>query len=63
MKFTPTLDDIGARLDVTITKHVDAVSRAFVGKLFDQNKVNVNGQEERPSYKIQIGRAACRERV
>ncbi len=52
MKFKASLDDTGARLDVTITKHADAVSRAFVGKLFDQNKVTVNGQKERPSYKI-----------
>lgn len=52
MKLQASLDDIGVRLDVTITKHADNVSRAFVGKLFEQNKVTVNGQQERPSYKV-----------
>ena len=43
------------RLDAYISKEIEDLSRSMIQKLLEDNKINVNGKIEKPSYKVQDG--------
>ena len=43
------------RLDAYISKEIEDLSRSMIQKLLEEDKINVNGKIEKPSYKIQEG--------
>lgn len=43
------------RLDAYISKEIEDLSRSMIQKLLEDNKINVNGKIEKPSYKVQEG--------
>ena len=43
------------RLDAYISKEIEELSRSMIQKLLEDNKINVNGKVEKPSYKVQEG--------
>lgn len=43
------------RLDAYISKEIEDLSRSMIQKLLEEDKINVNGKIEKPSYKVQEG--------
>lgn len=43
------------RLDAYISREIEDLSRSMIQKLLEDNKINVNGKIEKPSYKVQEG--------
>ena len=43
------------RLDAYISKEIEDLSRSVIQKLLEEDKINVNGKIEKPSYKVQEG--------
>lgn len=43
------------RLDAYISKEIEDLSRRMIQKLLEEDKINVNGKIEKPSYKVQEG--------
>lgn len=53
--FAVSQDDQKQRLDSFVAARMPRVSRAFIQKLCDMGKVQVNGVESRPGYKLKTG--------
>ena len=51
----PTEDDLGLRLDVFVSKHLDIITRSQATKLCQIGNVSVNGTSEKGSYRIKVG--------
>lgn len=47
--------DVGNRLDITLCKHFNSISRSQFQKVLNQGLVNVNGKPEKSSYIIEDG--------
>jgi 23S rRNA pseudouridine1911/1915/1917 synthase len=48
-------DERGQRLDVAVTAHINVLSRASVHKLSEQDRITVNGEKQKISYKLRGG--------
>jgi 23S rRNA pseudouridine1911/1915/1917 synthase len=55
MRFVVPEDAQGERLDRVVTSHLSDTSRSFVQRLIDNGNVLVNGEQQRPSYKVSGG--------
>ena len=55
LRFVAPQDAQGVRLDRVITEHLSDTSRSYVQKLVENGDVLVNGQAQRPSYKVAAG--------
>lgn len=55
MQTTVSEDQHRQRLDVLVTAAMPRLSRAFIHKLCDQNKVLVDGEPVKPGYKVKTG--------
>ena len=54
-RFNAESSDIGTRLDVFLTSHLEDISRTRVQQLIEQEKVTVDGEPSKPSYKLEGG--------
>lgn len=48
-------DDVGQRLDVVITAHIPACSRAYASSLISRGSIQVQGIRKKPAYRIKAG--------
>lgn len=55
MQSTVSEDQSGQRLDVFVAAHMPQLSRAFIQKLSDQGRITVDGQINKPGYKLREG--------
>lgn len=55
MQAQVTEENNGSRLDVFVAAHMPQLSRAFIQKLCDDDRVAVNGQAEKSGYKLREG--------
>ncbi|MEZ4570289.1 MAG: S4 domain-containing protein [Thermomicrobiales bacterium] len=55
LRITASPDHAGTRLDRVVVDHMADTSRSFVQRLIEAGDVLVNGEEQRPSYKISEG--------
>lgn len=55
IRFSATENDDKKRLDVFTAEQLPRLSRAFVKKLDDDGKINVNSRSEKASYRLKVG--------
>ncbi|HET8671776.1 MAG TPA: RluA family pseudouridine synthase, partial [Candidatus Saccharimonadales bacterium] len=55
MQLTTSDEQQGERLDVVVAKALPRLSRAFIQKLCDQGKVQVNSKAGKAGYKVKAG--------
>lgn len=48
-------DDIGDRLDFYVSKQYRDISRSYIQKLLKDDRVRVNSQKEKSSYRVKLG--------
>ena len=52
VRYSAKRGEVGQRLDVSATNHLDGISRSMVSKLCDDGKIQVNKVVEKASYKL-----------
>jgi 23S rRNA pseudouridine1911/1915/1917 synthase len=55
MEFPITEPDVGKRLDIAVLEHIPELSRAFIKRLCDDDKVAINDIPAKAGYKLRMG--------